>query len=578
MIAAVVARLPEETICTLLCRLLGASGDDKPPAVVRRGIGIGTTRSACPARLEESEGLAWMGPSRPRGLEALRPPFHIHGDFAFVAAVDGEVLLGRGHFGGRPLYYATDPKTNAVLICSELAPLLRLVDQAVDHERLAGHVVWRQPADPSRTYWSAIKRVPSGHILRIGPRGLGRSDEIPFLPLPHRQMPIRDAAVELRDRVLAAVSRAMGPSEAVGVLVSGGLDSSGIFAAAVRASRTGTPSVGGFALDFGGVGDDRPHLAALSSMLSVSVHRVSPRACPAVRDVLVVNHAPVTYQPITCVMAMAVRSLGWERVLTGTGGDEVFGGDLRLFADIARRGHLVCALRGAAALSGYGTSTPRSRMSSLVVRPLLRSAIPKEVLRRIRARRGRPSGPGWAGPHLRRMVQSEGFAPIVADEDERSSDKSWMSHAAFWPLYLDHSDARAQTEKVGGFLEVDPFFDPEVVDFVASLSPEILFHGNRLRGLYQEALRGLVPETLRLRTDKAWMSAYDDIVEASGGIESLEDLAYPHRLADLGIVEPDVFRARFEELRNPVKDRFLWTEIWPVLGAEAFLRDPAAGS
>jgi len=174
------------------------------------------------------------------------------------------------------------------------------------------------------------------------------------------------------------------------------------------------------------------------------------------------------------------------------------------------------------------------------------------------------------------VLRDDGFARTVPEDDGRSLEKSWLAQAAHWPLYLDHSESRAQTESVGRFLEVDPFFDPEIVDFVASLRPELLFEGNRLRGVYQEALRGLVPESLRLRSDKAWMSAYDDIVEASGGLAALEDLAYPHHLADLAIVEPGRFRARFEELRRAPKDRdrYLWTEIWPVLGAEAFLRSP----
>ena len=145
-------------------------------------------------------------------------------------------------------------------------------------------------------------------------------------------------------------------------------------------------------------------------------------------------------------------------------------------------------------------------------------------------------------------------------------------------MYLYSSEARAQTEIVGGFLRVDPLLDAEVVNFVASLRPEQLFHDDWLRGLYREALRGWVPESLRLRSDKAdFGPALWGLAGGAEGLGTLGDLARCEHLADLGIVEPAIFEERFRKLQR-TNDEYLWTEVLPVLSAEAFLKKRSAGS
>ena len=122
-------------------------------------------------------------------------------------------------------------------------------------------------------------------------------------------------------------------------------------------------------------------------------------------------------------------------------------------------------------------------------------------------------------------------------------------------------------------MRAEPFFDDGVVEFVASLRPEVLTHGEWSRGLFRHAMRGLVPETLRLRQDKSRFGpALQQVLESAGGFSSLEPLAKATALADMGLVEPKRFRERFDELVRTPTAGGLWLEIWPVLAGEAFLR------
>ncbi len=109
------------------------------------------------------------------------------------------------------------------------------------------------------------------------------------------------------------------------------------------------------------------------------------------------------------------------------------------------------------------------------------------------------------------------------------------------------------------------------VRVLASLPPDLLFDGERLRGLYARAMSGLVPDSIRLRDDKAdFEPALVASLAGLLGRPALDSLLEMRALGDLGIVEPAAYRARFAQLS--VSDGAMWTEVWPALGLEAFVR------
>lgn len=559
-------------------RLVALSGGAGSPRRIHLGSSSGLAVAATPeAHIDGAQALAWVG-SRP--LRNGAAGFRARSDCSAVAMGGAsELLLVRGPFGGRPLYYARDGASSAVVAGSRLGGIATAVGRRVPNaDWLSSYVMDDPLVDQTATPYDAVARVPSSTTLRIRPEGLMDRDVMPFPSQPWRKAPIQVLAAELREHIIAAVRRAMPEREDVGVLVSGGLDSSGILAAALRVAGERGQRVQVFNLDFAGQGDDRPHLAALCRMYGLEPVRMRPSDCStSLRDTLVVDETPIE-NPIGALMARFLRRHGVKHLLTGEGGDDVFGGDERVFADRVLSGHPVDALRQAARLRAWGRHKAWARVRTLVIRPIVLRALPRR-LAGLRAARRRRFWPAWAGPRLIKILSTGVALPYDLRWEERTTDSSWLEHRSTATYYLDCSAARAQMEEVGGFLRSDPILDGEVVDFVASLAPEILFHGGWVRGLYREALEGWVPETLRRRPDKAnFETALVEFAGGRQGLEDLSDLASCERLADLGVVEPRPFKERFDRLVNDPSDGVLWLEVLRVLSAEAFVRGQTAGS
>jgi asparagine synthase (glutamine-hydrolysing) len=490
-----------------------------------------------------------------------------------------ELVLARSPFGGRPLFYATHPANGTLLACSELAPIVSALGGrvTVNQERIAATVLNTTLADPGETHFRQIRRVPSSCELRFT-LGAGVCHRpLAFDSRPNRAAPVEELAAELRVRILESVAGAVEGASRVGVLVSGGLDSSVLLAATLAVVHRATDRVDAFNFAFAGRGDDRPHFAALCDRLGVHPLCVRPEECASrIQELLVIDAAPTGWPTAACEIALARmnRQRGGSVLLTGSGGDEVFEGDTRVFAHRARRGHLLSSLRCAARLHGSWLPTAASRMRSLVLRPLLKRAVPAALARRIGAVRQRRRVPRWAGPAARRLVENEAFERgSGVDEGEDPNRCSWLANAARCTPFLEYSEARAQLELAGGCPLADPFLDERVVDFMASLRPDLPFCGHWTRGLFRQAVRGWIPESVRLRTDKAsFAGASRELLEAPGGLAALEPLLRATALADLGIVEPRPFAECVANLRQATLDDSFWFEIWPVLAAEAFVR------
>jgi asparagine synthase (glutamine-hydrolysing) len=258
--------------------------------------------------------------------------------------------------------------------------------------------------------------------------------------------------------------------------------------------------------------------------------------------------------------AERAKKWGATVLLSGAGGDGVLDGDLRSFEYRTRAGDLR-ALADIARLRLPWRPTLARRLSGYVINPLLRDWIPETLLKRYRTRNVVDHLP-WAGPRLRPILaQSTATQPEEHDE--------WQTrHALSHPLSIA-SDARAQLEAASGIRRVDIYLDPRVIELVASFPQEELFYGDRLRGLYRHAMKGLLPESLRLRADKASFEPMIDEVWANAGLEPLLTM---EATADLGLVEPAPFREAVARVVRKERTLGGWLSVWPMIAVEGFLR------
>ena len=281
------------------------------------------------------------------------------------------------------------------------------------------------------------------------------------------------------------------------------------------------------------------------------------------------------FSPFLAAMAPEVRRQGVTVLLNGAGGDDVMDGEPNLFSELAASGHPLNALTRAIRLRGPHMGGPAWRVRQYIMRPLIRAATPRGI-RRGRYRRALLARYPWAGPRLRRYLDGIASAPSRPTLGLAATPAARFEALARSSFLFQSCLGRAQDEALSGCTRRDPFFDESFMRTVARLPPLALMHGDFRRGLLREAMRGLVPDEVRLRETKAFMEpGLGQMVNAAGGFRVLDGLAEVSRLADLGIAEPRAFRRALDALaRDP--DHGPWVMIWPALAAEAFLRGAGA--
>ncbi len=174
--------------------------------------------------------------------EVLLKAYHAWGE-AFVERLDGmfafalwerdsgRVLLARDRLGIKPLYHAAVP--GGLRFASSLPALLAGggVDTAIDPVGLHGYMTFQGAVPAPRTLLAGVRKLPAAHLLRLAPDGTTTRRAwwwLRFEPRPGDEAITVD---EWRRRTLELLRRAVRrraktADVPVGVLLSGGLDSS----------------------------------------------------------------------------------------------------------------------------------------------------------------------------------------------------------------------------------------------------------------------------------------------------------------------------------------------------------------
>jgi hypothetical protein len=536
------------------------------------------------AHLDAGADAAWTGPVQTLGAERAAP-FGLEGDFALIALRSDGLVLARGLFGGRPLFHAWDSRDRVLLACNRLEPLARFLRPrpTLNVDDLGRRLLFTFDESYARTSYCEITRVQSGEILTITGPSAGNVAKLPFRIDDECAAKTPDEFADaLRSRVIGAVERATKGESRVGVLVSGGIDSSVVLGALARARGANAREIDAIALDFAAVYPDRPYLRALTDALGIVPIKLSPEDCARhVTTSLVIDGAacvpPAT--PGNVAMCVAARERGARVVLTGMGGDDLLDFDARAFVAPMRVGAVLRAAMSASRLRAmYWEPRRLGRVDTLVARPLLRSLMPPALLRAWRAsRRKDQQPPSWAGARLRALMR-EPAMDDASDEACASEDPPTTAtrlRALAYSRYLTSvAETAGQHEVYSGCRRQDVFLDPVLASFVARIPPRLLTHGNYLRGLLRHAFRGDIPDYVRLRETKGeFRPAFAAFARALSRSKQFESLLAMSALGSLDLIRPTEFRAAFlRVLEDPMHatQNDVLLRLWPAFAAEAF--------
>ncbi len=261
----------------------------------------------------------------------------LHGMFAFVLheRESGRVAMARDRFGIKPLYLSENGKR--LRFASSLPALLAAgdVDTSIDRTALHHYMTFHAVVPPPRTLLNGIRKLPPATI-RIYERDGAMTERVYWRALfERRDDDARRSADDWRELTLEAlrlaVKRRMVADVPVGVLLSGGLDSSLIVAllAEMGQEHLNTFSVG-FEDAHGEKGDEFFYSDIVANHFGTQHHKIrvpSERLLGALPNVFAAMSEPmVSYDNVGFYLLSEEVSKHIKVVQSGQGADEVFGG------------------------------------------------------------------------------------------------------------------------------------------------------------------------------------------------------------------------------------------------------------
>jgi asparagine synthase (glutamine-hydrolysing) len=262
-----------------------------------------------------------------RFAEKLRGMFAI----AIWDAPRRRLVLARDRFGIKPLYYRDD---NELAFASELRALPR---GEIDLDALEAFLAFNSIPAPL-TIFREVRKLPPGHLLlwedgRVRLERFARPAPVPLAELRDDEEP--ELVEELRSRVRDSVRAHLVSDVPVGVLLSGGVDSS--FLAALAAQESSEPlrtfSIGFEERSFDELADARRVAEQYGTQHRELVLRPDAALLlPALAEAFDEPFADSSALPTYLVSQLAAEDV--KVALSGEGGDELFGGYYTYAADL----------------------------------------------------------------------------------------------------------------------------------------------------------------------------------------------------------------------------------------------------
>jgi asparagine synthase (glutamine-hydrolysing) len=160
---------------------------------------------------------------------------HLLGDFSFCVwdAERRRLFCARDHLGVKPLYYAHVGTT--VVVSNVLRSVRRhpQISTRLDEEAMGDFLLFWACLEPSRTSFADVARVPPAHTLIVSASGGPRLSRY-WAFQPEDSLRLRNPS-EYIERYVSTLETVVGDrvrSGPAGILMSGGLDSSSVAAAA----------------------------------------------------------------------------------------------------------------------------------------------------------------------------------------------------------------------------------------------------------------------------------------------------------------------------------------------------------
>ena len=452
----------------------------------------------------------------PQCVEKLRGMF----GFAIWDAKAKSLLLARDRVGIKPLYYCLTE--SSLSFASELKALL--ADPATRRE-IAPEVIDRfltflyLPGQD--TLLKDIRKLEPGHYLLVkdGKPEIKQYWDLRFTEPAHIRSP-REAESELLNLLAETVKLHMIADVPVGVLLSGGVDSTGVLSLAINATDN---EINTFTVGFSGgqVADERPFARLAAEKFATKHHELtitSQDFTSFIPQYVWHMEEPVCEPPAIAMYYVSKLARNYVKVLlSGEGGDEAFAG----YSNYRNLVWLERIKRGLSPLNGTvarGLTTANSIFNSPRVAkylPLMHDSFPDYYY-------SRTSNPHrFTGNHLGTLYSSD-FAQTIDREHSLEPVRKLQSHVRGQNtldamLYIDTKtwlpdDLLIKADKMTMANSIElrvPLLDHRVLEFAASLPPSYKLKGFTPKYILKKAMAQKIPKEILSRKKAGFPVPYE---------------------------------------------------------------------
>jgi asparagine synthase (glutamine-hydrolysing) len=467
-------------------------------------------------------------------------PDRIFGDFAGVAydRIEDTLHLIRDQLGTRPLYY-TD-QHDYLAFATEMKALKSLpgFNVEMDETWIADSISTVQ-SEKWRTPYLGIERLLPGHRMVIRhSKSVEKYWDLDYRP-PEATLAFEDAVELFRQQLHSAVEKRMSGDTTIAAELSGGLDSSGVTAMAAKMMQDGKgmilPLTHAFSDDslgkFFPYEDEREFSMEVCSYLGIDNQVFCDADGYGLIDMLrrdIFRQSGPTqqgYSMLSDTLYDRGKAFGVTKILSGFGGDEgVTSKAAGFFEELAKNGRWDLYKKEFLTKAGKTGGKDVKRF----IRYYLKRYFPfadrwiMDFRRGIDWREEKYPGLGFTSAFESRMGIEERFYERLGfpdDPDVRARQYKRIMH--------DHVSQRFEYSyidaKAYGIEYAYPLWDIDLLEFYYSLPTEYKFRNGMGRAIYRDAMKGLLPERVRLRNDKTgatvptvqqrFMKDYDAITE-----------------------------------------------------------------
>jgi asparagine synthase (glutamine-hydrolysing) len=457
-------------------------------------------------------------------VEVIVHAYEEYGD-DFVAKLDGmfafalwdrrrrRLLIGRDCLGIKPLYLYQDSQRLA--FASEAKALFEIpgIRCEVDREALPDYLALGYVPAP-RSMFRGVRKLAPATLLTVE---AGQVQTRRYWSLPRevdRSVRAEDVRQAVRDRLERAVVEQMVSDVPLGAFLSGGVDSSCVVGFMARNSErpVRTYSIGFAGSSGAKLYDELPYAREVAALFKTEHHEivVQPDVARLLPRLLWHMDEPMADAAlITTFLVSEFARRDVTVILSGVGGDELFGGYHRYRDEFLRsRYRKVPRWMRRGLIAPLARHLPSDRHSRwLNVARLARTFLLADE-QSFESRYER-FVEVFAGPARAQLLQGGASGSVAVTEAFAGAPQG---DALSRLMYVDFAtqlpdDLLMLTDKMSMAASLEcrvPLLDRQLVELAAAVPADVKMPGGELKGLLKSALKGLLPDSILYRAKRGF--------------------------------------------------------------------------